>query len=196
CVLTVFVMGVSYVRHRNQTFSAIRELGVRLECDHVYAGRFIHVDSTESIAGSMFGDDVIGNLSKVVVVSNSKTDVVFRKLAGIPELRYLAVTDSEITEIGWRNLKQLRQIRTLSINFQHLKDRDFELLAELDQLTDLSLWNVQVIDTNAVPLGRMKNLRSLELRGTGVSLQAVERLKRENPTLTVTVSRDPSGLVN
>ncbi len=82
---------------------------------------------------------------------------------------------------------QLDTLRRLYLTGQHVSGSQLEPLARLPQLESLNLDSVpHFSDQDLQSLVRLKHLKVLTLRGTGVSAQGVSRLRKACPELLVT----------
>ena len=89
----------------------------------------------------------------------------FKELAGLGELRWLALTD-KLSNSGLRGLSELHQLRTLELKLVTLTDEDLRELADLQHLETLYFRirdRKHVTDKGLKELASLKQLQTLSL---------------------------------
>jgi internalin A len=132
------------------------------------------------------------------------TGVGLKHLAGLPQLRRLAIVDSRaFTDAGFRELARLTQVRSLDLTFTPVNDGRLKLLGDLGKLRELRVeqivtWTKKgprregqpVTDEGLKAVARLTDLRVLSLAGTRTTdaglkhLAGLHRLRELNVSQT------------
>jgi len=90
-----------------------------------------------------------------------------------------------VTDAGVAHLAKLAQLQVLALFGHNLSDRSVESLARMRELKTLSLSGHGFTDAGLEKLARLPKLRELRLFETGVTTDAVARLKERFPELKI-----------
>jgi len=137
------------------------------------------------------------------------------KLAQLPQLSFLDLSDAAIDSAGLAELLQCPNIRHLCLDGTDLTSKDFVALSQFPRLSYLRIDPNQVSDNweflNGLPalrtltiqgkslpdvdaIGRYHRLRTVEFSGTEeVSNASVKTLQDQNPRLTIRYRADPDS---
>ena len=105
------------------------------------------------------------------------TGTGLKELAALKDLEYLDVSGSGINDDGAGPIAAFRNLKTLNLNNTKIGDRGFRDIATLDQLQELTasglllngLKKDEPRDTTIKELGRLKQLRKLDLSNTNTA---------------------------
>ncbi len=99
-----------------------------------------------------------------------------------PEIVVLQMANPDVTDATLDHLKEMKRLRELDLNDSGITDAGLVVLAGLPALESLRLRNTKVSDKGfAESLATRDGLRQLDLRGTGVSREAVQSWKDAKP---------------
>ena len=114
------------------------------------------------------------------------TDAGFAVLARFPRLRSLAAACPEVTDVGARTLLDMPALQEVRISRANLTDETVTLLPRCPHLKVLVLESCpKVTDKSESVLAGMKWLTKLSLRGTGMTIEAGQRLQTALPLCKV-----------
>jgi Leucine-rich repeat (LRR) protein len=115
------------------------------------------------------------------------TDEGLQALAGFKQVRDLRITQSgTATDRGFTTLGALKNLDTLSLIETAFGDEAAAAIAQLPKLASLNLEKTQLTDAGLEKLRTLKNLKSLVLRGSKVSADAVAAFQKAVPQCKVT----------
>ncbi|MBI1349235.1 TIGR02996 domain-containing protein [bacterium] len=110
-----------------------------------------------------------------------------------PNLRYLQLLGLPQRENSTRALEQLphlAHLRSLVIGTSHPDDDSMQFVTATQRLEFLGLYGKRLTDRGLERIPEMSSLRYLAIDVPGVSREAIERLQRLCPRLTIQVERD------
>lgn len=108
---------------------------------------------------------------------NQLDDTWLRALRGLPNLRQLAIVDTQLTGWGVEELARLTRLRDLDLTqSKKLADGDLRPLARLRELEVLNLSKTAAGEATTDALSELRRLRRLTLQDTAVTDAAVEHL--------------------
>ncbi|MBX9770514.1 MAG: hypothetical protein K2X29_04045 [Candidatus Obscuribacterales bacterium] len=105
---------------------------------------------------------------------------------GFENLKSLAIWTPIMSRTGMEAISKLRNLHTLC--FRTRANPDLSYLTQLPDLSELDLRSTPIDDESQTHLLKMKGLKKLDLRGTNLSLDAIERLENGLPHCEVTPS--------
>lgn len=108
-------------------------------------------------------------------------------------LRYLRLLSLQKRENSIRALEQLPRLdhlRSLLIGTSHPDDDSMQFITAMQRVEFLGLYGKRLTDRGLERIPEMSSLKYLAIDVPGVSRVAIERLRREFPTLTIHVQRD------
>ncbi|MBW0435289.1 hypothetical protein HGB47_16900 [Leptospira yasudae] len=115
------------------------------------------------------------------------TDEGMQYLVVFPNLETLTLDDSKITNEGLRLIFELPKLNSLSLVRTKITNKGIEYISKSKTITSLSLDEISTIDDGCVPhLLKMKQLTTLELSGTNLSKQGIQKLRKGLPKAGVT----------
>ena len=107
----------------------------------------------------------------------------------------LNLRDTQITSAGLAHLKKLSTLRRLHLERTKVDDAGIGHLTNLQELEYLNLYGTKVSDEALEHLGQLHRLRKLYLWQTRVTQKGVNKLKKVNPKLDVSLGIDLSTVV-
>ena len=107
----------------------------------------------------------------------------------------LNLRDTQITSAGLAHLKKLSMLRRLHLERTKVDDAGIGHLTNLKGLEYLNLYGTKVSDEALEHLGQLHRLRKLYLWQTRVTKKGVNKLKKVNPKLDVSLGIDLSTVV-
>lgn len=132
--------------------------------------------SIHALASSAAGADMH---SLSVAHSSGVGDEACRSLARFTELTFLDLSATAVRTRGLQHLRSLRALEQLDLGFLDLRDSDVGELAIHAKLRGLSLaFSREVTDRAVDVLEQFRALESLDLSGTAITKQAIDRLAR------------------
>jgi hypothetical protein len=108
-------------------------------------------------------------------------------------LRYLRMLSLQKREHSIRALEQLPHLdhlRSLTIGTSHPDDVSMQFVTATQRVEFLGLYGKRLTDRGLERIPEMSSLRYLAIDVPAVSREAIERLRRECPRLTIHVERD------
>ena len=117
---------------------------------------------------------------------NNIGDEGARVLAGNTTIQTLNLEENNIGDEGAKALAGNTTIQTLNLRYTYIGDEGARALAENNTLTTLYLGCNNIGDEGARAFENMKQLRRLDLSGTGVSHQTMEQLRKKLPNCKIT----------
>ncbi len=136
------------------------------------------------------------NLKELTLGGNKLTDVGLQALRQLPSLTYLDLsgmqrTDSglwsvSLTELGLDALLPLRELRVLRLDGLPVSARWIEKLKALPRLERITLQVCKRVGDDAMPvLAAWPSLRSVDLKGTGVTEKGLAALRAARPGVEI-----------
>jgi hypothetical protein len=120
------------------------------------------------------------------------TDFGVEKLAKLKNLRRLNISGARLTPEGIQVLRLL-PLERLSLFASHtLDDAAAAVLAQFPQLSHLDISYTKVGDQGLQQLAKVKSLRAVYLTETGVTPEAVEAFRKQNPKTFVSWAKRPA----
>ena len=107
----------------------------------------------------------------------------------------LNLRDTQVTSAGLAHLKKLSMLRRLHLERTKVNDAGIRHLTNLKDLEYLNLYGTKVSDEALEHLGQLHRLRKLYLWQTRVTKKGVNKLKKVNPKLDVSLGIDLSTVV-
>lgn len=111
----------------------------------------------------------------------SITDAGLVNLAGLKQLRVLALQGTLVTGPGLRHIRGCRKLELLALYNTPLTDEGLSHLADLPNLKWLMLSDTDVTDKGLSYLTQLKSLQKLELRGTHVTREGIMQIEKALP---------------
>jgi hypothetical protein len=113
-------------------------------------------------------------------------------LAGMPNLKSLALEYVNVTNAGLAHLKNLPHIEHLSLTGTQMTDAGLKHLEGLPRLESLSLRTVQVTDAGVNSLASLRKLKHLEIDHTRVTLAGAHFLRDRLPKTQISYTEHPA----
>jgi Leucine-rich repeat (LRR) protein len=128
----------------------------------------------------------LGELTKLqkldIAGCRNVTDVGFRELSALTDLRELNLSRTKITDEGVKHVCMLKQLRTLRLSDTGVTDAGLKKLAELKQLQTLDLsysgWYREITDVGLAHIAGAIQLKQLNLHNTNVTRAGVANFKK------------------
>lgn len=125
-------------------------------------------------------------------------DALCKRLAKLPQLRFLKLAGSQVTDAGLARLAGLRKLEALNCNGAQITDAGLAHLAGMPRLWQLMLSDTQVSDYGMAHLMKLSHLRWLAVEHTRVSEAGIKRLQMAVPRLggvvyTTKASKPPAA---
>ena len=105
--------------------------------------------------------------------------------AGLTELKYLNLRDTQLTDNGLRHLSKLQNLTWLAIGAPGVTGQGLAPIKNLSRLRLLTFWNSALTDAACEHLREMKSLQELFLGGTKVTKEAIGKLTHDLPDCAV-----------
>jgi predicted negative regulator of RcsB-dependent stress response len=137
------------MRAQRKAASAIEKLGGSVGYADESDGR---VRGAVAWMGKLFGEDLSGDVSSVILDGPSINDAALAHLRGLAQLRWLSLTNTRITDAGLTHLRGLRELGSLELANTMVSDTGLAHLRGLTKLWYLDLNNTQVSDAGAKEL--------------------------------------------
>ncbi len=185
-VLTVTVVALHvplYRKHQREEAAAreIEALGGRVGWD---AGRDEPPRWPLSLLGERYAR-LWRRVESVVLYDPSFTGSGLAHVAGLTNLYYLRLDNTQVTDAGLTHLAGLTNLQVLGLDNTQVTDTGLAQLAGLANLQWLGLGNTQVTDAGLAHLAGLTNLKGLGLRNTQVTDAGLEALRKKLPKLEV-----------
>ncbi len=143
-----------------------------------------------------FDDTAIGDATSFVqldrlntlsMIRSQVTDKGLANISEIPNLHTLIVHENKsITPKGCTKIIQSKSLNSLIVGYSHFGDAGVKVLCESDTISALDLTRGVGITDKSVPhLLKMKALHKVDLTGTDISEQAIEKLRTGKENLEV-----------
>lgn len=120
-------------------------------------------------------------------------------LEGMTGLRSLSLDRTKVTDKGLRHLRGLSKLDDLDLSNTRITDDGLSSLVEMESLSKLTLFfysrvssETRVTDSGLRRLAGIKKLRFLNIRGTAISAEGIERFKKNRPDVYIFSSDSPS----
>jgi hypothetical protein len=143
-----------------------------------------------NVDGTKFGDkhaDVVaqlGDLQDLVLSRTAITDAGLKKLENLSRLKTIHLADTAITNAGMASLGELGSLNILDISGTKITG-NFTPLAELSELTWL-VAKCLTLDAAAIEtLGQCESLRRVSLNDTACPQEALDKLAKQRPDISV-----------
>lgn len=144
--------------------------------------------------GRLKGLPALVNLS---LAGSDITDASLEEIADFPSLRKLQLGETRVTDAGLGHLRRVKCLYDLGIADTAITDAglwSLPILGTPERPGTLTLQNTRVTGDGLARLYEMKHLRRVNLCGSPVSAEAVERLRDRSPLLQVWVDESPEML--
>lgn len=150
-----------------------------------------HLVRSTSLAKLHINDSTLTNLGKLrnlrdleLIVWDSKNESL-EHLAELSNLEKLRIRLFGYHDKNWvKSIRKLRKLRSLDASYRSkFIDDDMEIIKEIISIDELSIPFSGLSDIGLMKLSELHSLRSLDVRGTRVTAQGIEALKRLVPTL-------------
>ena len=136
------------------------------------------------------------NLRHLAMGGNKLTDTSLQFLRQTPQIEYLDLggtqrTDSglwslQLSEIGMQSVAAVTELRELRLSGTAVTGRGLALLASLPKLERLNLQACKKLQDDAAPvLSRFTHLKSLDLKDSAMTPEAVARIRAALPLCSV-----------
>jgi Leucine-rich repeat (LRR) protein len=170
-------LGMNGAKVSDPTFRELKALG-KLEELHA--------------CGMMVGDSAAFNIAenlkhlKKLYMNNTQVgDVGVAEIAKMPEINTLSLYGTRVTDAGLAALPNLKTLEVLELSFG-FTDNSAKIIAGCTNLRTLRLFNNrELTDKGLQELGRLPNLRELEIRGGQISAQAKADFIKAHPNCAV-----------
>ncbi|MFN7998514.1 MAG: hypothetical protein U0Q18_33135 [Bryobacteraceae bacterium] len=126
------------------------------------------------------------NLKRLNLRGTKVTDAALQLLSGLQSLEALDAGYALITDVGLDSLASLPNLKELAIGGNKLTDSGLQPLRQMpgllsldlagSQRTDSGLWSVSLAEPGIDAIATLQGLRRLNLSGTLISAQGLERL--------------------
>jgi Leucine-rich repeat (LRR) protein len=134
----------------------------------------------------------LANLRWLTMGGNKLTDTALQFLRQMPQLEYLDISGTQRTDSGlWslllndagvQAIASVTDLQELRLNGTNITGRQLAMLKGLSKLTKLSLQGCKRLrDDGASVLGDFRQLRSVDLKDSGVSPEAAAKLRTALP---------------
>jgi len=120
------------------------------------------------------------------LIKTPVTDKGLIHLKAMSKLETLWLQGTRVTGEGLRHLSPLTGLQTLGLGDTGVSGSDISVLQALPVLELLSLVNTPVTDAAVGHLVRIQSLENLDIRGTRISAEGADRLKKALPGCVVT----------
>jgi hypothetical protein len=129
----------------------------------------------------------LDHLKHLNLRSTRITDRGLDTVAGLHRLQWLNLAYTSVTNAGLARLANLNELQCLDLHSaRQVSDDGLVHLKGMAKLAELDLRdNPRITDAGLEPLRAMSSLRVLDLKGTAVTDQGVDRLRRALPNLDV-----------
>lgn len=107
-----------------------------------------------------------------------------RHVAKLPRLRKLSLVNCRIDDAGLHALQKAPRLKELDLDGTRITDHGISLLPGM-RLHELDLCNTTITDHSLPYLTKLRRLQELNLRDTGVSQEAIDRLRSALPNCSV-----------
>ena len=97
------------------------------------------------------------------------TDAAFERIAKLPNLEVLEISNGTINGEGCRHLRSLSQLRVIDLRRTDVDDTTLEYLEDLPQLREVVLWGTRISDEGLAHLAKLPNLEEVYLMDTDIS---------------------------
>jgi hypothetical protein len=114
------------------------------------------------------------------------TDEDLKELAGLKNLRFLRLNNTQVTSAGLKQLSGLGDLQAVDLGGTQVSDAGLKELAGLKNLQVLLLDNTKVTNEGLKELTSLKSLRAVNLRKTGVTEEGARQLQKALPDCRVT----------
>ena len=130
----------------------------------------------------------LAELPHLEVLDLTNTRITDRGLADVGKLKglkYLRLDGTETTDAGLVHLRHLTHLETLMVSCKRVTDAGIEHLTGLRQLQILDLSGTNLTDEGLTLLRTFRHLKELNLTETRVSDEAVTKLRHVLPNCTI-----------
>lgn len=118
--------------------------------------------------------------------SATVTDRALDTIGLLTGLQSLNVHGAKFTDLGFAKLGRLKELRKVDLGETQLSAKALSTLANFEKLQTLSLSKAARVDDDAIPaLSQLKALQWVDLSGTAVTADGVQRLRAALPKCTV-----------
>jgi len=114
----------------------------------------------------------------LLVNGQNISDEALGRLTRLVNLWELQLTKTSIGDDGLKRLGQFPKLRWLVIDDSKCTDAGLAHLAAPHDLEELSLWNTPLTDAAVPHLSRLTGLKKLDVRGSGISDDGAEELRK------------------
>ncbi|MHC4993623.1 MAG: amidohydrolase family protein [Planctomycetota bacterium] len=165
-----------------------RGLARLVATDHI---KTLEVGETQITDAGLLHIQKMERLEGLSLKDTAVADAGFKRLVGLKRLKSLDLSGTQITPAAMRQISGYRRLESLALGRTPVTDKSLGLLGLLSNLASLSLADTGVGDAGLRYLSQIKTIKSLDLTNTRVSVEAVERFKREMPDCALTIANDP-----
>jgi len=131
-----------------------------------------------------------GGLVKLFVVDSNLSDKQLDGVGALAGLEHVMLAGCPIDGSGLKHLSGLQKLRKLSLARTSVNDQSLAPLTRLPALEELSLYNCPNITDGCVEsLGKMKQLKDLDLLRTQVTVTGLRKLQRLLPKTSILITR-------
>jgi hypothetical protein len=144
---------------------------------HFQGLKEVDIDRSEATDKGIAKLKAIPSLLCISCFMSSIDGSCFKELATLPALNSLWVSHCTLDRKNLEYLKNFPKLQTLDVGRTHLDAVGTRSLAQCKNLRELSVRGNKCFDDNCLPiLSSLKNLKSLDLRETPVTLAGVKQL--------------------
>jgi hypothetical protein len=119
------------------------------------------------------------DLQVLVITSSSKfDDAQLKHIEGLTGLLGLALWETDTSDVAFRRLDRMSNLRWLDIGDTHITDEGLAFVRGLVRLEELTLLNTRISNGSLHYLESLGHLKRLDLMGTKVNDDGFERLRR------------------
>jgi Leucine rich repeat len=145
---------------------------------HLKAVVELKVDRSDASDQGVAHAKDLPNLQKLSAFQNSFEGNFFKQLAGHPSLRYLKLPTCSLKDENLQYLPAIPHLQHLSLSHCSLSDSGVKWLAGCQGLISLDLAeNPKITDKSISVILRLKKLEALNITGTSITNEAVQKLK-------------------
>jgi|HigsolmetaAR202D_1030399.scaffolds.fasta_scaffold09375_2 Leucine-rich repeat (LRR) protein len=114
------------------------------------------------------------------------TDRGLDAIATLKQLEELYLRGAKITNTGSGKLAALQKVKVLDLGETQLSEAGLKFLSQLPELERLSLYGCKRVDDSVIPaLESIRKLQWVDLTGTGLTPQAISRLRKSKPNCSI-----------
>ncbi len=118
----------------------------------------------------------VAELQRILLIGLPISDVGFKSLAALRDLRVLEISETKITDVGLRGIAHFKKLESLTLDGTKVTNASMKLIGSFPELTVLKLSSTTITDENLGDLAGLKKLDILALNDVRITDAGIAKL--------------------